>query len=282
LVALQLSTFGKDDEDLFGILACALCLIMNGADPSRTAELSELLFDDMEEDRCQHTSFTPAQLIQKIIFQYSIQWNHGLLRGWRICYSVLLAAESEWMSGPEEEQISGSLGLFDLDMSTLVLDPVISYVPESYMHWSNTLPHSETLLRPCTIIHSEEEIGDDVWLWGEENNFFGMNRELANLWAAAQAELLTYRRQNEHQPWVSRNFDMDMLWNGLQSEEGVRIKLITENMMKSYCKCGKFVCPSPMCPTEVDVQEWDFSNMEQRRGTRIPAPMWQDTNWWHI
>jgi hypothetical protein len=277
LVALQLSTFGKKDEDLFGILACLLCLIMNGADPSKTTELSELLFDGVnEEARCQHRPFSPAQLTEEIIFRYSRQWSPGLLRGWRICYWALHAAESEWTSGLEEEQIPIPMELFDFDITTLTIDPATSDLPESYADWSTTTSYRESFLRPCKIIHSEEEIGVHSLVWGIEKNYFGMNRELANLWAAVQAELLTYRRQNEYQPWVSEFFDMEMLWNGLQSENRVQIRLVTDDMMKPHCKCGKFLCPSPICPTSLDVQAKDFSNMKCRRGISILEPIWQD------
>lgn len=274
LVALQLSLFGKDDEDLFGILACLLCLLANNVDASKTAEISELLFDDIsDEDQCMHEQLSAAQLTEKIITRYSARWSEKLLRSWRICCWVLACAELEAELGPEERRILENGESVDVDIASLTIDTSPPDILEASPETSTITPKRNDATIPCSVLHSEEEIGlSESLLWGFESNPFGMNRDLAKLWAAVQTEMLTYRRQCENDPWVSENFDMEALQQGLESGLGVCIRLITENMMQEYCKCGRCICKSPMCPTEFDVQAKFFSNIHTSRATYLNVP----------
>lgn len=105
LVALQLSLYGKDDEDLFGILACLLCLLVNHVDPSKTAEISDALLNDIyNDDQCSHKPLTPSRLTERILAQFSTSWSPKLVTGWRICYWVLAHAELEWILGCDRTQ----------------------------------------------------------------------------------------------------------------------------------------------------------------------------------
>lgn len=116
---------------------------------------------------------------------------------------------------------------------------------------------------------------EENFKWGQEKSVFGMNRDLAKLWAAVQTEMLTYRRQDKCDSWVSEIFDMEDLLQSLESGEGACVRLITEDMMEEYCECGRFLCNSPMCPTSFDVQAGWFSNMNTPRATYIRVSSWQ-------
>ena len=269
LVALQLSLYGKDDEDLFGILACLLCLLINHVDPSKTAEISDALFKDLyNDDQCSHESMTPSRLAERILAQFSASWSPKLVTGWRICHWVLVHAELEWMLGPDRTQDEA----LDSVMQGICLEEILDTSSET----PTISPSPQGHHIPCSVLHSMEEIGlGESLKWGREESAFGMNHDLAKLWAAVQTEMLTYRRKNICDPWVSENFNMEDLLRSLESGEGACVKLITEDMMEKYCKCGKFLCGSPMCPTDFDVQvEW-FSNMDTPRATYIDVSVWQ-------
>jgi len=269
LVALQLSLYGKDDEDLFGILACLLCLLVNHADPSKTAEISDALFNNIyNDDQCSHESLTPSRLAERILAQFSASWSPKLVTGWRICHWVLVHAELEWMLGPDRTQDEA----LDSVMQDIWLEEILETSSEtSTISLSPQNPHI-----PCSVLHSDEVIDlVESFKWGWEESAFGMNRDLAKLWAAVQTEMLTYRRQNVYDSWVSENFNMEDLLQSLESGEGACVRLITKDMMEEYCKCGKFLCSSPMCPTELDVQATWFSNMHTPRATYIDVSRWQ-------
>jgi hypothetical protein len=81
-------------------------------------------------------------------------------------------------------------------------------------------------------------------LWGE--GFFGDNKYLGHMWAAAQTELLAYRRLYDRDPWTSESFDMDALLKRLEVGIELNIGLVKEGVMKAYCSCGSFTkCPWP-------------------------------------
>lgn len=269
LVALQLSLYGKDDEDLFGILACLLCFLVNHVDPSKTAEISAELLNDMyNDDQCSHEPLTPSRLTERILAQFSASWSAKLVTGWRICYWVLERAELEWILGPDRIQ--------DWTLNSMIQDRCLLEVMETPLETPTIASSPQNLHIPCSVLHSEEEVGwDENIKWGREGSAFGMNRDLAKLWAAVQTEMLTYRRQNKHDPWVSENFNMEDLLQSLESGEGACVRLITEDMMEEHCRCGRFLCDSPMCPTYNDVQAKWFSNMDTPRATYIMVSDWQ-------
>jgi len=71
-------------------------------------------------------------------------------------------------------------------------------------------------------------------------NFFRGDPDLRDLWAAAQTELLTYRRLRDGDRWVSRNFMQEELLENIEARHGVRVGLVESEMMQEYCGCGRF------------------------------------------
>lgn len=57
-------------------------------------------------------------------------------------------------------------------------------------------------------------------------NFFGGSKVLASLWAAVRTELLTYRRLEVGDEWISQNFNMDALYKSLSSKGDVATALV--------------------------------------------------------
>ena len=63
---------------------------------------------------------------------------------------------------------------------------------------------------------------------------------LVTLWASIQAELLTYRRVHEDDPWISIRFNMAEALHTFQSEISFKGGFLKEGLVteESYCKCG--------------------------------------------
>ncbi|KLU89869.1 hypothetical protein MAPG_08839 [Magnaporthiopsis poae ATCC 64411] len=73
------------------------------------------------------------------------------------------------------------------------------------------------------------------------NSFCG-SLELGRLWAAVQVELVTYRRLQEDQPWISADFDLQLLRKGLDTNLGASsLPLIAKGMLEDFSPCGWFV-----------------------------------------
>lgn len=88
---------------------------------------------------------------------------------------------------------------------------------------------------------------------------FGKDPILSTLRASVQTELLTYRRVNVGDSWVSDNFNMERLLWGLKAEEKVAVGLVEKGLMKKHCRCGQF--PSHHLCMD-DVSATYFSNMD--------------------
>jgi len=74
----------------------------------------------------------------------------------------------------------------------------------------------------CGSCEFDEFFGYDVY-------FFQWS-QLRRIWAAVQTEILTYRRINEHDPWISPNFDMDALLKSLETGAAI----------SKPCRCDSF------------------------------------------
>ena len=93
-------------------------------------------------------------------------------------------------------------------------------------------------------------------------NFFGESRILATLSAAVETELLTYRRLGDGDAWISPNFNMHALLEGLVHCDHVSIDLVEKEMMKPICSCGRFRAVPSGCTRAEDAARYHFSNME--------------------
>lgn len=105
--------------------------------------------------------------------------------------------------------------------------------------------HFQTRDSPTKCRHYDEHPGNHNLL---QNSFCG-SPELGQLWAAVQAELVTYRRLQEDQPWISVNFDLQLLQKSLDADSGASgVPLIAKGMLQDFTSCGWFV--------EVQTRRW--------------------------
>ncbi|KAH0553065.1 hypothetical protein GP486_006742 [Trichoglossum hirsutum] len=208
LTAAHLALYGCEDEELFGMVACLLCLIANGADPSLKAHISALALLGKEMgDECSHEALTPAELAERMKTKSFSRWPQKAKIGWELfCYILQTSQQEREQNSNYEESYEEELDSYDEDinMDTDDNSPYRCYNDEHHDH------------------------------------FFGKNKDLAILWAAVQTEFLTYRRINEEDTWISANFNMHTLLEGLKAGFGVSIGLVEKQLMKPFCRCGRF------------------------------------------
>ncbi|KAI6297578.1 hypothetical protein MCOR11_000458 [Pyricularia oryzae] len=117
------------------------------------------------------------------------------------------------------------------------------------------------------------------------NNTYCASPGLGRIWATIQAELVTYRRLGEEDAWISTNFDLRHLRQGLELGSDVSfMPFVSSSMIKDFSRCGWFVFGDeredradyrsitirPM-PRAQDVCSFYFMNMEDwSRSTFIP------------
>ena len=208
LTAFTLAQFGKQDEDLFGMLALLLCVVASGADPLSTADISiSALFPSADVDGlgtsdCSHEKLRPVELANSIPTHFIDNWSPKTRTGWKIFCLILQRCE-----------------------------------------------------KICHDCDPEECICDDPYFWGKDR-FLGL------LYGAVCTELLTYRRLQEGEPWVSANFDMETLLRDLTTGDEISIGLVKNEMMQPVCSCGRFGDQDGSLPIGQEAMRYYFSNLE--------------------
>ena len=255
LVGLHLSLSGCQNENLFGILACLLCLLSIGANPLLKAHIScKALLDDDQGNECSHEELNPAELMEKLPTRLNFRWSKELSTGWQVIYSALKQSQAEWKAKPSKRRSTPNEREADGDCDSSIK------CTKGTMSTDEETTHEHYLPVWCAD-HG----------WGP--NFFGANKVLAPLWAAVQTELLTYRRLKEGDEWISQNFNMRSLNAGLIAGRKVDIALVQNQMMKRFCGCGQFPGADLAGPVADDAVAYYFSNLEDwNRTTFIPCP----------
>ena len=200
MIAVHLSTSGRKGENLFGILACLLCLLNNKMDSWKTANISlEALLSDTETAECSHQELDPREFANELLKILLPIINEEIISGWKIIFHVL---ESAQIGDMKARPYSG-------EDDILIFERVHNdYRP---FKCNRRCPSSESFRRSSI---------------------------LAPLWAAVKTEVLTYRRLNEDDPWISPYFDMKALSEDLENDGELRLALLQNSMMKPYCRCG--------------------------------------------
>lgn len=235
LTAFHLANSGCEGEDLFGIIACLLCLLFNHVKSWVTIPLSVMaLLGTDESDYCDHEKLTPAQLAEELSANIGSVWSTSAKLGWEIFCRVLRISEDEALR--EEYEIDESVehddndDIMDLDSNFKLCDEYCDIVEYPFKH----------------------------------------SVQLGHIWAAIQTELLTYRRLRDGDPWHSENFNMTTLLEDLKSGGNISIGLVQKSMMKPYCKCGRFGDHSHFVLREEAAEEY-FSNLDDFKRTSFIA-----------
>ena len=136
-------------------------------------------------------------------------------------------------------------------------------------HWSQSCRTGWNIMRHIFRISTAEwereemptMLSDCIHGGGEYGSYFGHNRNLLSLWNAVQTELLTYRRQSQSDPWVSKNFDMQSIQRDLAVGADIFPRGFGGYEMKlEPCWCNLEV---PRIPRACEATDGDFSNLEK-------------------
>ena len=169
-------------------------------DPWKTANISlEALLSDTESSECSHQELDPRELTDKLMSFLLPITNEEIISGWKITFHVL---ESVQMGDVKTRPYSGEDE-----------NPTFERAHNDYIPYKchRRCPSSESFRRSSI---------------------------LALLWVAVKTEVLTYRRLNEDDPWISPYFDMKALSEDLENDGELRLALLQNSMMKPYCRCG--------------------------------------------
>lgn len=265
LTAFTLARQGTAGEDLFGVLACALCLLWHGANPLLNAPISLAAFSlDGNVDECSHEELCAIDLAERLMLLFQDAWTDAIRTGWQLFCFLLRSSYEEWsMARPtalgqgndaddvDMDSNSDGHGLSDDEDSGLSDDDEIN--PRSARHYKH-----------CKFRHGE--------------NFFGKNKDLGIFHAAIQTEMLTYRRLADVDDWTSNNFNMqEILWS-LTTEEEPRIGLVQNGLMKPHCQCGIFLDDEDLCVRADQACTSYFMNLEDWSRTEYIEMPGRDPN----
>jgi hypothetical protein len=285
LTAFALARHGLKNEDLFGMLACLLCILSYGARTLATAQVSvSALLKEQHPGVCDHEMLNAVELATRLQDRFELQWSEDVRIGWKIFVCILKRSRDQWaprrpddgylseapvsnshFHNLEEEFVAygaeGSIvnvdGLMDID---------IRDTNGSSPSQESDSTHQLDLERDPECRHS---LGSDE----SHNNYFGNDRELGLLWAAVRTEMLTYRRQSGDCAWNSAYFDMRTVLHCLMTNTPIQIDFVEQGLMKDHCLCGYFYGDFYGLVTMEDVSERYFANLEDwSRITVIPPP----------
>ena len=198
------------------------CLLTNGANPLLKANLSlQALLGIEEVNECSHEELDPAKFAERVPASLTSMSPRKLRTGWEVIRHVLRHSQAEWKVKPSRRRSTSRRMEHDDEFKTF-----IEY-SEDEMSIDDEASHDSHLPIKCP----DEEY---------HQNFFGESKVLASLWAAVRTELLTYRRLEVGDEWISQNFNMDALYKSLSSKGDVATALVQKEMMKPSCGCGEF------------------------------------------
>ncbi|KAH8779124.1 hypothetical protein F5882DRAFT_297741 [Hyaloscypha sp. PMI_1271] len=264
VTTVYLAQLGSDGENLFGMIACLLCLLGKGANPLLKANVSlNALLNNDDSPKCSHFELDPLELTQKVPQKLISEWPQERITGWRTFCAILKLSQNEWNPPPRPEPPAMAPNGNNEEDEDRDED-----MDEDYDNDSG----EENCIPAYCCDHDTTPY---------QQNFFGKNKSLATLWAAVQTELLTYRRIAEGDPWISANFDMQSVFESLEKGKELSIRLVSEGMMKPFCSCGIF-CNSedPACLRVEEACASYFSNLEDWSRTTYLHAFEERTSIW--
>lgn len=234
MTAYQLAIKGRDDEDLFGVLACALCLISGGFDPSEKAEVSVTALLSLPPlIECDHEELTAADLAENIMVMTAFQDLAPRIKtGWAVLTGVLRRCEVAHIQGQSDEDQSH-------------------------------VGHAERQTDANTFMGCTEPRRS--MLFNHDDDFdpplcFVVQKRLGMLWSSVQAEVLSYRRLEHGAPWTSPNFSMVTLQEQLEKGEELTVGYVAHNLLKAHCACHSYGTYMP--PLLDDAIDPDLANLD--------------------
>ena len=281
VTSFALAQYGLPGEDLFGMLACLLCLLSNGAESLAKAPLSFSALQGVEQtDWCDHEMLDALELAGKIQSRFASSWSEEIITGWQILSMVLRRSQHQWnpalvddLESQESKTSNSYSGGFDpaFEIGYGAKDDNTGF--ESFMDVDGFVGEEEDVSEASSSIY---DLANDAecheMRWYEHENFFGKDKTLGDLWAAVRTEMLTYRRVDVECAWHSTNFDMQSVYRCLAENQKLRIGLIDADLMKEHCRCGLFESESLGFVTMDDVSSRYFANLDDWSRITIILP----------
>jgi hypothetical protein len=267
VTAVYLAELGSDGENLFGMVACLLSLLRQGANPLLKAHISlTTLLSNNDSQECTHLELDPLELTQKVPLDRIYMWPQERIIGWKMFCAVLRLSQNEFdPPAPPEPVASTSKDEFQGIYSALIEDRFLDTVSAGLLVMDVDGEDESNKEHEDEDKEVDEDEDEDIPAYCPDHhkNVSGKSKTLATLWAAVQTELLTYRRIAEGDPWISANFDMESVLESLEKGDELSIRLVSEKMMEPFCRCGVFVkSDDPVCPRVEEASAYYFSNLE--------------------
>jgi hypothetical protein len=245
-----------------------MALLFQGVSPLHESEVSlPLLLRQDDDGLCSHETLRPLDLAARIQSQFFSSWTNEVRLGWQIIVKVLEISEKQqdptgWKDRLQERS---RYSLLELDKPEMPLVGSPGEICEAY-DTDGAESQSDTTIPwdpegPCYF----NEL-DQIHLVKDER--------LGNVWAVVRAEMLTYRRLEEGDPWNSENCDMKALLHYLETGDDSGIGLVAKGLISAdRCPCGKFGGDGFDCLTMESASSRYFANLEDwKRITVIPMP----------
>jgi hypothetical protein len=273
VTAVYVAQLGKDGENLFGMVACLLCLLNHGLNPLLKADVSPMaLLSGDDSAECTHSELDPLELAEAVPKHILSAWPKERIVGWKVFCSILRISRDVWRPLVTPKPVSASPENFQGIYGAFIEDPDehIAFAGFTVMELDEDDENkkmSDKKDEDFAECDCSYERGDG------RLNYFGDSNTLATLWAAVQTELLTYRRIAEGDPWISPNFSMDSVLESLEKGQKISIGLVSNNMMKPFCSCGSFIeSDERECVRVEEASAFYFSNLEDwKRTTFLPV-----------
>lgn len=246
VVCFHLARSCRPKETLFGMLTCLVCLLTLRADPSQSAEISlPAILGLGETEECQHQAFNAAELASSVPSAVVNAWTPEVKLGWEAIKEVL----NHCVEGGQTRTFNST---DNSESSEGGYDPKGN--SESCRHGIHEMEHDDRM--------KYVKCGD---------------KRLGTIWAAIQVELLTYRRLQVEDSWLSSKFDMQNVIEGLRTpDESTVMRLLSnwgEHTLQSFSVCGLFSeAENPGCARTEEACATYFANLDDwKRTTFIPG-----------
>lgn len=267
LVCFHLASAGRPGETLFGMLACLVCLLTLRADPSLSAEISLPAILGLEEtETCQHQPFNAAGLASAVPSAVVNAWTPEVKLGWEAIKEVL--------NHCIREAQAKNTNATDTSSSSSEVPSAVAF---KYEELSERVGGSDSNNECCQHEIHEWEVQERRICIKCGDKRRGM------IWAAIQVKLLSYRRLEEGDLWLSPMFDMQGVIEGLRTNNNSIIKRLSENRGKDalqHCSvCGLFsvvdhagcsrreeACATYFC----NLDDWNRTTFIEHRRYNLP------------
>ncbi|KAF3077418.1 hypothetical protein CFAM422_000688 [Trichoderma lentiforme] len=255
VLAFHLADSGIRGETLFGAVALLVCLLRLGANASFKAEVS---FDEILGvaflTECHHANLDAGDFMQTVTSAILDLWSPECQIGWHCMHGVLQLAkngkihrlDTEAGNQPGSGAQSDTMNVDnDANGDSDGSDGSDDGGESDNGHTVSTIPTAS-----CWLEHPRFR-----------PSFSCGNSEFGLIWASIQAEILTYRKVRDLDPWISDNFSMSALKKWLQGESvGLEIPFVQKSILRDHTICGWFDTQPYWIPHPSEVTKQHIAN----------------------